>query len=126
MELRQRVEQAAQRAVEDWYRDQGYTVEDVSHLNLGWDLHAHRSGVLLRVEVKGRSGPTIAAELTPKEYRPIKGRDPNYRICVVTGALDPGLRRIHEFQLAPRGDVWVSSDGRVLNVEVIEAARVHA
>ncbi len=52
VELKQAVEREAQRAVEDMYKARGYQVEDVSHLNLGWDIEASRIDEGLRVEVK--------------------------------------------------------------------------
>ena len=71
---RQRVERAAQQAVEDWYYAQGYHVIDVSADNLGWDLEATKDGHTLTIEVKGLSGSTPMAYITPNEYSPIKGR----------------------------------------------------
>ena len=112
LELRQKVEREAQRAVEEWYRGRGYAVQYLAHLNLGWDVHAHLADVELRIEVEGRSGPIISAELTPNEYRRVREQDLTYRICIVTDALDPGERKIHHFQLAP-------------DDEVIEGARVY-
>ena len=122
--LRQAVERAAQEAVEAMYRARGYEVEDVSHLNRGWDVEASNEDEGLRIEVKGRSGTVISAELTPNEFRRMQARDPSFRICIVTEALEPDRRLIHEFLLDAQRDAWVSPEGRELEVKVIEAARV--
>ena len=124
LEMRQAVERAAQDAVEAMYRSRGYQVEDVAHLNLGWDVEASKEDEGLRVEVKGRSGTVITAELTPNEFRRMRERDPWFRVCIVTEALEPNSRLIHEFLFDAQRDAWVSPDGRELKVEVIEAARV--
>jgi hypothetical protein len=126
IELRQAVEVAAQTAVEELYREQGYSVEDVSHLNRGWDVEATQGLLTLRVEVKGRSGETVDAELTPNEYRRMAANDPTFRLCVVTDALDPTALRVHEFAWVPASAAWVTSDGERLIVDVVESARVHA
>ncbi|MDN5005547.1 protein NO VEIN domain-containing protein [Bradyrhizobium sp. GCM10027634] len=71
----------------------GYRVESVEEDDLGWDLEARPKGggTSLRLEVKGLSGPDLKVGLTPREYRAfqkhIDGSMPQYRLCVVTGAL---------------------------------------
>jgi len=126
VELRQKVEREAQRAVENMYSAQGYQVEDVSHLNLGWDVEASKIDERLRVEVKGRSSWVISAELTPNEFRRMRERDPLFRLCIVTETLDPERRSIYEFKFDPRRNAWVSADCGELYVDVIQAARVGA
>jgi hypothetical protein len=39
------------------YRNEGYTVTDVSSQNLGWDLRVQQGKTVLCVEVKGETGP---------------------------------------------------------------------
>lgn len=89
IEKRQKVELTAMKAVEDWYQGQGWVTEDVSARKLGWDIEARRDTSLLKIEVKGLSGDTIAVELTPKEYEQMKTfPSAEYRLCIVTNALE--------------------------------------
>lgn len=69
--------------------------------NCGWDLEFERGKKKLCVEVKGNSGLTPRAEVSPNEYRIIKevmeGRftDGDYRLAIVTDAF--GGRNVHLF-----------------------------
>lgn len=69
--------------------------------NCGWDLEFERGGKKLCVEVKGNSGLTPRAEVSPNEYQIIKevmaGRftDGDYRLAIVTDAF--GGRNVHLF-----------------------------
>jgi len=71
----------------------GHTIKSVEKDNLGWDLEARLKGknTVLRLEVKGLFGHELKVGLTPREYRAFKahteGSMPQYRLCVVTGAL---------------------------------------
>jgi hypothetical protein len=71
----------------------GYRVESVEDDNLGWDLKARPkgAGTALRLEVKGLFGSELKVGLTPREYRALQkhvdGSMPQYRLCVVAGAL---------------------------------------
>ena len=69
LEAKQRAEREAMDAVADFYRQRSYAVEDVSALNLGWDLEASLEERELRIEVKGRSASLAHAEVTPNEYK---------------------------------------------------------
>lgn len=78
--------------------------------NCGWDLEFERSGKRLCVEVKGNSGLTPRAEVSPNEYRTIldvmEGRftDGEYRLAIVTDAF--GGRKVHLFGFTV-GKGWV-------------------
>ena len=56
--------------------------------NVGWDLEAVKNKEKLLIEVKGLSGNEVVSELTPNEYAQMKNNIVNYRICLVTNALD--------------------------------------
>ena len=83
---RARVEKLAVECVINFY--QGYECQSVERENKGWDLEFRRGAVHLLVEVKGCSGDAAQAELTPNEYRAMLSRRRNYRLAIVTRALD--------------------------------------
>jgi hypothetical protein len=87
IERRQLVEQAAVRAVRNHFETLGYALKSVERDNCGWDLEAAFGSTTLRLEVKGTSGDQVSCEVTPNEYRPISEKMPNYRLCIVCGAL---------------------------------------
>lgn len=126
IEKRNRIEKEAQVAVEELYRAEGYDVVDVSNENHGWDIEADLGIEHLRIEVKGRSMESIDADLTPNEYRAMLSDSLTYRLCIVTMALDPEARQIHEFAWNPGLREWRDQEERTLSVEVIKAARVGA
>ena len=85
---RKQVESAAMDAVEAYYRDKGYKVDDVADDNVGWDLEVFlrdEENPLL-VEVKGTRKDTINVGLTPNEYG--KSGNEMYRLAVVRNALN--------------------------------------
>lgn len=104
------------------YQKLGYELKSVEKEKVGWDLTATNGKVKLKLEVKGVSGPLIAAELTANEYKNLSLDTPNYRICVVTSALtDP---KLHVFSYSEKAKNWLSQDGLVLAVETVTSARV--
>lgn len=132
VERRIQIEEAAVKAVGKSLERRGFVVESVEKENLGYDLVAKCDDEVLHVEVKGRSGSDIDAELTVNEYLCLKDyarqRDPdaNYRVAIVTDALAKPV--IHEFVLA-RGkpSSWITLDGKwQLAFEEHIAARVTA
>lgn len=92
------VENAAMQAVWDFYYNQKFKVNDVSDKNCGWDLVATKEGTTLCIEVKGRSVSEIAVELTPNEYDKFKEQKTDYRLCVVTNALQNDKLLLHNFR----------------------------
>lgn len=78
----------------------GYRIKSVEDENLGWDVEARPkgAGTPLRLEVKGLFGSELKVGLTPREYRAfqkhIDGSMPEYRLCVVTGALSSKPRLV--------------------------------
>lgn len=72
----------------------GWTVDDVSKTNCGWDLTFTRGTHQVHAEVKGVSGRTPRILLTRNEFD-VAGRDADWRLFVVTRALvDP---RVSDF-----------------------------
>jgi len=125
IQRRHAVEMAAQEAVGKLYSDKGYSVIDVSDKKRGWDLEATRNRGTIKIEVKGLFGDTSLAELTPNEYRPIKGGDRSYRLCIVTNALNP-KPRIQDFYFDSESQCWADQEGNRLSIEVREGARVRS
>ncbi|HJW42631.1 MAG TPA: DUF3883 domain-containing protein [Rhizomicrobium sp.] len=135
VEKRRQVEVAAVKAVGLHLEGLGYTVESVENDNLGYDLVASHADEILHVEVKGRSGNEVAAELSVNEFNCLRHyhgeRNPkaHYRIAIVTDALVRPL--IREFVLV-RGRTladssWWTLDGHLqLQFEERKAARLTA
>ncbi len=90
IEKRYRIEKTAMKAVETYYRDRGWVIQDVAALNRGWDIEAKKDDSILRIEVKGLSGGTIVTDMTPREYEQMKlfSSDGSYRLCVLVNALE--------------------------------------
>lgn len=104
------------------YQKLGYELESVETEKVGWDLTATNGRIKLKLEVKGLSGPRVAAELTANEYRNLLLDTPNYRICIVTSALtDP---KLHVFAYSKRTESWISQEGITLDFEAITSTRV--
>lgn len=108
----------------------GFRIKSVEKDNMGFDLVAIRNGEVLNIEVKGRSGSDLSAELTVNEFDCLKNYQSNrnskahYRIAIVTTALTKPT--IHEFVLV-RGKrrQWCTLDGRWrLNFEERVAAKL--
>lgn len=116
------VEKAAIKAVETHYKSLGYKIESVEREKVGWDLTASAGRLQLHLEVKGLSGSTIVAELTPNEYGYLSKNDSNYRLCIVVDALtSPNL---HIFSFEPETSTWTDKVGQVLVIEKRTGARV--
>ena len=75
------VEKAAINATTRHFENIGYTVKSVEKDNRGWDLEATRGKTKLSIEVKGLSGKALSVELTPREYKCLKKKEDNYRLC---------------------------------------------
>jgi hypothetical protein len=80
------VEQAAMNRVLVEYRDQGWSVADVSAQNLGWDITVQRRGDERHLEVKGVTGGKPSVLLTRNEHAKAL-TDPSWHLVVVTQAL---------------------------------------
>mgnify|MGYP001134590186 CR=1 FL=1 len=126
IEKRQKVEQLAMDSAQAWYREHGWVTEDVSDRNRGWDIEAKLDDRLLRIEVKGLSGETIAFELTPREYEAMKRFSPQglYNVCVVTNALSEE-RELHHFTYRTEAnELFDTNNGIRLQMQDKIAARI--
>jgi Domain of unknown function (DUF3883) len=88
------VEAAAITAVRDHYESRGFSVESVEADKCGWDLTCTADSGIVRVEVKGVSGPKRSVLLTRNEYRSAVN-DPGWVLAVVTRALAVPTVTIH-------------------------------
>ena len=132
-EKRKLVELAAIRHAVDYYTSRAggsYSVNSVEKDNIGWDLIVTGGDVTLKIEVKGLSGNELNIELTPNEYKQMISSEHRsmYVIYVVTEALKTTARS-HAFyynaEASYRGKhVWMTEDGRVLNIEERIGARL--
>ena len=117
---RRLVEDAAIKVTTDHFANLDYELTTVEKDNVGWDLEARLDNRLLRLEVKGLSGPNVAIELTPNEYAKMQENKTTYQICTVTSALTAPDLKIFSFN--NESDHWESDDGRALEInEVISA-----
>jgi len=122
---RQKVEQAAEAVVWEYYERFGYELEDVTDEHVGWDFNATKGKLRLRIEVKGLSGHAISVEVTPNEYANMTRHKDTYRLCVVTEAL--GKAELSVFSYSVEAGCWKEqSDNRTLAIEQIVAARCTA
>jgi hypothetical protein len=123
--LRLKIEEKAILSVTKYFSSLGFTIRSFEKDNLGWDLQAYlANGKYLRLEVKGLSGQSIVAELTPNEFYHMQKHQDSYRICVVTNALQkPNL---FVFSYSPDHHRWEDKDGRGLRIDKIIGARIFA
>jgi hypothetical protein len=84
---RLKIERRAMLAASRHYEERGYRVKYVHTQKIGWDLEARRNRELLRIEVKGLSGGSIAVEVTPNEYVQMRRHQKTFHLCVVLDAL---------------------------------------
>lgn len=116
VERRQQIEVAAIKVVGSRLEEMGYTIRSAEKENLGYDLVASRDDEILHVEVKGRSGNDVCADLSANEFDCLKQyqreRKPHahYRIAIVIEALVNPV--INEFVLVHgRKPEWCTLDG---------------
>lgn len=135
-ELRKLIELAAVRHATDYYESEAggsQTVKSVEKDGVGWDLNVTApTGAVSKVEVKGLSGRDVIVELTPNEYK--RMQDPAHRadyiVYIVTEAGTKAARSHifrHNAEVSTAKDlVWVTSDGRILKIVPLIAARLSA
>lgn len=131
--LRRKIELAAVNHAIAFYSSEdggGYQVRTVEKDRVGWDLEATSGDVTLLIEVKGLSSDELCVELTPNEYDKMLSAEhrSSYVVYVVTQAM-AAHRRSHVFYYnaeASSGNkqIWMASDGRVLNIDPRTAARL--
>jgi Domain of unknown function (DUF3883) len=120
---RMKVETNAINEITKHYTKLGYKVQSVEKDNVGWDLNATNNRQLLRLEVKGLSGSQYIAELTPNEFKKMHQYKSTYRICIVIEALEK-MPKYKIFAYSTDIGAWVSEDNKILNIVIIESARV--
>ncbi|WP_050991756.1 protein NO VEIN domain-containing protein [Bradyrhizobium yuanmingense] len=110
----------------------GHRIKSVEKDNLGWDLEARSKGggAALRLEVKGLFGNELKIGLTSNEYRAFKkhmdGAMPEYRLCVVTGALS-GKPRLVVFRFDAARQRWIDDHTNNIvapGINIVQAAIV--
>ena len=80
------VEEKAVSVVKNELEEEGWQVESVERLNIGYDLLCKRSGEELHIEVKGISGLVVSFIITPNELRTAKN-DERFVLYAVTKTL---------------------------------------
>ena len=114
-----KVEQVAIETVATHFQQLGYEVHSVEKDNCGWDLEANVGKTRLRIEVKGLSGENFSIGLTPNEYKAFEQKAQDYRLAVVTNALNQPKLFVCRFSLETNS--WVvelnEGDSIILNIE---------
>ncbi|MDP1551934.1 MAG: DUF3883 domain-containing protein [Methanobacteriaceae archaeon] len=77
----------------------------------------------LKIEVKGLSQEKIKIELTPNEYEQMNNFKDNYRISVVTNALNNPKLSIFSFN--KELETWQDEFGSKLKINEIKSARCY-
>jgi hypothetical protein len=119
-EKRKRIENSAVDFVIKNYEKNGFIINSVEQDKVGYDLEASKGNLTLRIEVKGREGEEIIADLTPNEYRAMKEYYKDYRICIVTNALKKPDLTVFSFEQ----DIWTDESGNKLIIEETTGARL--
>lgn len=124
VQRKQQVETNAIEYVKQYYKELGYKVNSVESENVGWDLEATKNNCLLYIEVKGLSQNNINVGLTPNEYKNMKENKDNYRLSIVTNALDLDKITLNNFLYSSDKNIWENDRGQVLNINEIISANV--
>lgn len=98
-EAKRNVEDAAIKCVSTHYRRLGWSVEDVSQENRGYDLLCSRKSDILHVEVKGTSGSDHSFPITAAEKRAWE-TDRRFVLALVTDAVNSPTPHLYEGQEA--------------------------
>jgi hypothetical protein len=119
------IEKAAIAETWKFYEDIGFAVKTVERDNRGWDLEASKSGIVLRLEVKGHAGNVVQFELTPNEYVQMQRHKNAFRVCVVRNALtEPDLK---VFIPTYKQDHWILyEDGGTEEIKLLEKVAAKA
>lgn len=120
---RLQVEINAVNAVIDYYKALGYEVNSVEKDNVGWDLVARLNKISLKIEVKGLSKEIVNVSLTPNEYKALCLNKHDYRLCVVTNALDEDCLKLYVFYYNADLDSWMDYENNVLEIDELVSAQ---
>jgi hypothetical protein len=100
-EHRREVEKAAEKAVVADYKRRGYSANDVTKKNLGYDFVFTKGKTVELVEIKGTSGSEERFFLTRREYG--FRQNVEWRMAIVTNALSDKLRHVAVYNLSQFG-----------------------
>lgn len=67
----------------------------------------------------------IDVSLTPNEYRKMNAYKEDYRLCIVTNALDRDNAKLNIFSYDPEEKCWMDEEKNELIMEEITAARAY-
>jgi hypothetical protein len=123
-ERKAKVEKAAIRACCTYFENLGYDVVSVEKDNVGWDLVAKSGRSSLRIEVKGLSGSVFSVELTPNEFNAFTQQANDYRLAVVTNALESPSLSVCRYSDEQAAWVVENNDGRALEIKVKQSASI--
>lgn len=121
-----KVEKSAITTVRKYYERSSYVVESVEKDNVGWDLEASSGKLKLRIEVKGLSGPSAVAQLSPNEYIAFTNRLVNYRLAIVTEALTSPRLTICRYSAESARWVVDGNEDCEIDIQTKESATVEA
>lgn len=121
VEKRKQVEWAAMETVQEYFEEQNFEVSYRHTENVGWDLEATINNSTLLLEVKGLSGTFGSVELTANEYKNAKQHKRNYRICVVSNALNIAHKKL-DIYFYQNGN-WVNDNNETIQLSIIETAK---
>ncbi len=99
-----------------WLREGGYSPENVTHLNLGWDISCGE----FKFEVKGRKSGRTAIRLTENEWRASKRFGKRYTVLVFTASTKEALKRAVPKQIADPRDTELWSRRAVYEYVLVE------
>lgn len=123
IEKKRKVEKAAIDEVWRHFKLKEFDLEDVSDKNYGWDLEARLNNTVLKIEVKGLSGKELLVELTPNEYLEFIKKNENYRLAVLTNALEEN-KKLRVFQFFKKVNMWMDVEKNPLKLIPIQFARI--
>jgi hypothetical protein len=75
---------AAEMYIQAQLEADGWTVTNVSRLNLGWDLEARRGNLTRYIEVKSSVNNSISPTMTDNEWQAAQERGVNYWLALIT------------------------------------------
>lgn len=95
--------EAEARAME-WLKERGYSPENVSRLNMGWDISCGED----RFEVKGRKSSSTAIRLSQNEWSAAEHLKKRYTVLVFTAGTKELLRKAVPMQISDpcRTESW--------------------
>jgi len=89
---------AAEMYVQAHLEADGWTVTNVSRLNLGWDLEARRGNLTRYIEVKSSVNNSISPTMTDNEWQASQEQGVNYWLALITNFRENQDNEIHWVQ----------------------------